>query len=64
MITQALYTYSNKCHPPYQYYNIASKFQKMSYENLVALGELTVNYMFDTFLALLPDKIPTDFGIF
>ena len=36
----------------------------MSYENLVALGELTVNPMIDIFLALLPKAAPTDFDVF
>ena len=41
-----------------------SKFQKMTYENLVELGELTVNPMLDVFLTLLPESPPTDFGVF
>ena len=64
MLTQALYTYSQKCHPPTQFYHIASHFQKMSYESIIALGELTVNPMIDIFLALLPQEVPTDFGVF
>ena len=64
MITQALYTYSQKCHPPQQFYDIVSNFQKLTYENLIVLGELTVNPMIDVFLALLPKDTPTDFGIF
>jgi hypothetical protein len=36
----------------------------MTYENLVALGEITVNPMVDIFLPLLPKDAPTDFGMF
>ena len=64
MLTQALYVYSQKCHPTEEFYRIVSKFQKMFYENLATLGELTVNPMLDILLALLPADAPTDFGVF
>ena len=41
-----------------------SKFQKMSFENLAALGELAVNPVIDVFLGLLPKDEPTDFAVF
>ena len=64
MITQALYTYSQKCHPPQQFYEIVALFQGLTYENLIQLGEMTVNPMLDVFLDLLPKDGPTDFLTF
>ena len=54
MLTQALYKYSQKCHPPEGFYDIVAKFQQMSYENLITLGELVVSPMLEIFLDLLP----------
>ena len=41
-----------------------SVFQQMTYENIVVLGEMTVNPMIDVFLELLPQDKATDFGEF
>ena len=54
MITEALYSYSRLCHPPTGFYEIVAMFQKMTYDNLATLGQLTVDPMIDVFLALLP----------
>jgi len=64
MLTQALYTYSQKCHPFEQFYEYVARFQKMTYENLLMLGEMSVSPMLDVFLALLPVDEATDFGTF
>ena len=64
MLTQALYKYSQKCHPPEGFYEIVAKFQQMSFENLLTLGELVVSPMLEIFLDLLPKDKATDFGIF
>ena len=54
MLTQALYRYSQRCHPPEGFYEIVARFQQMSYENLLTLGELVVSPMLEIFLELLP----------
>ena len=41
-----------------------SVFQQLSYENLLLLGEMTINPMIHNFLDLLPKDQATDFGTF
>ena len=47
-----------------QFFEIVSKFQKMSSANLTTLGDLIVNPVIDVFLGLLPKDEPTDFAVF
>ena len=64
MITSALKIYSQRVHPVKQFFEIVSKFQKMTSANLTTLSDLIVNPVIDVFLDLLPKDVPTDFAVF
>jgi hypothetical protein len=58
MMTKALHEFFLINAPNINFFHLVSKFRRMSPENLIKLANISVNPMFDFFLALLPNEIP------
>ena len=58
MITTALYEYNKGYNPPFDFFEKVAKFQKMTHQELVELGEFSIDYMLDIFLDLMPANSP------
>ena len=58
LITQAIYDYNMINGPSMRYFEMVSKFRRMSYENLKRLANISINPMFDFLFALMPTELP------
>ncbi len=64
MMTTAVYDYLQQFKPPNDFFERVAKFQRMTYQELVELGEFSIDYMMDIFLELMPSHIPQEFSAF
>ena len=58
MITTAVYNYLKQFNPPVDFFQKVAKFQKMTYEDLIELGNFSIDPMLDIFLDLIPSHVP------
>ena len=58
IITTAIYDYLQGFKPPHDFFLKVAKFQRMTYQELVELGEFSIDYMLDIFLDLMPSHVP------